>query len=358
MATLSLCMIVKNEEDVLGRCLSCVKNIVDEIIIVDTGSTDSTKKVAAQFTDKVYDFEWIDDFSAARNYSFSKATMDYIMWLDADDVIDNNNRYLLKVLLDGLEESTDIVMMKYNVAFDENQIPTYSYYRERILKRVNNYKWVGEIHEVIIPSGNILYKDIGINHKKTRPNQPDRNLKIYKRMIRDGKILEPRHQFYYARELKNNGYVDRAIKEYIALLQDGTGWIENNISACIDLSQCYKEKGDEYMEITSLFRSFIYDEPRAEICCDIGSHFLERKNYKNAIFWYKLAASSKIKDTEGGFLYLDCYDFIPNIQLCVCYDRLGDHEKAYYYNEEAGKFKPNSPNYIHNKEYFERILKA
>ena len=85
MATVSLCMIVRNEEDVLGRCLESVKDIVDEIIIVDTGSTDRTKEIAGRFTNTVYDFPWIDDFSAARNFSFSKATMDYQMWLDADE---------------------------------------------------------------------------------------------------------------------------------------------------------------------------------------------------------------------------------------------------------------------------------
>ena len=74
MITLSLCMIVKDEEDVLGRCIDSVKSIVDEIIIVDTGSVDATKDIAKSYTDKVYDFKWIDDFSAARNFSFSKAT--------------------------------------------------------------------------------------------------------------------------------------------------------------------------------------------------------------------------------------------------------------------------------------------
>ncbi len=92
MITISLCMIVKNEEKVLARCLESVKDIVDEIIIVDTGSTDKTKEIAYRYTQNVYDFEWIHDFSAARNYSFSKATKDYQMWLDADDIITEENR--------------------------------------------------------------------------------------------------------------------------------------------------------------------------------------------------------------------------------------------------------------------------
>ena len=85
--TLSVCLIVKDEEEVLERCLSCL-TFADEIVVVDTGSRDDTRKIAARFTDKIYDFAWRDDFAAARNYAFSKATKDLVMWLDADDVID------------------------------------------------------------------------------------------------------------------------------------------------------------------------------------------------------------------------------------------------------------------------------
>ena len=85
MITISLCMIVKNEEEVLERCLNSLKGLMDEIIIVDTGSTDRTKEIAARYTDKIYDFSWCDDFAAARNFSFSKATQEYIYAPDADE---------------------------------------------------------------------------------------------------------------------------------------------------------------------------------------------------------------------------------------------------------------------------------
>ena len=87
MNTISLCLIVKNEEAVLEKCLDSVKDIVDEIIIVDTGSTDNTKVIAERYYAKIYDFKWCNDFSKARNYSFSFATKDYILWLDADDFL-------------------------------------------------------------------------------------------------------------------------------------------------------------------------------------------------------------------------------------------------------------------------------
>ena len=84
---ISVCLIVKNEEDVIERCLESVKGFADELIVVDTGSSDTTKEIVRKFSDKLYDFEWIDDFSAARNYAFSKAKCDYLFWLDADDIV-------------------------------------------------------------------------------------------------------------------------------------------------------------------------------------------------------------------------------------------------------------------------------
>ena len=84
---ISLCMIVKNEEDTIARCINSVKDIVDEIIIVDTGSTDNTLKILKNLNIVPYRFEWINDFSAARNYAINAATGDWILFLDADEWI-------------------------------------------------------------------------------------------------------------------------------------------------------------------------------------------------------------------------------------------------------------------------------
>ncbi len=95
----SLTMIVRDEEKSLPRCLASVRGLFDEIIIVDTGSTDRTKDIARWFGAKVFDFEWIDDFAAARNAALDHATGDYAFWLDADDVISHADRKKLEDLL-------------------------------------------------------------------------------------------------------------------------------------------------------------------------------------------------------------------------------------------------------------------
>ena len=158
MAGISVCMIVKNEEEVLARCLACVTSFADEIIVVDTGSTDKTKEIAAGFTDKLYDFAWCDDFSKARNYSFSKATQDFIMWLDADDVILQEDQEQLVELKQRLQPEVSIVMMKYHPAFDDKGNPTFSYYRERLMNRRMQHRWSGVIHEAVSYTHLDVYK--------------------------------------------------------------------------------------------------------------------------------------------------------------------------------------------------------
>ncbi|QAY67772.1 tetratricopeptide repeat-containing glycosyltransferase family 2 protein [Paenibacillus protaetiae] len=97
---LSLCMIVKDEENVLDRCLSSVKEIADEIIIIDTGSTDSTKEIASKYTSQIYDFKWIGDFSAARNEGIRKANGKWILVLDADEYFDRTDVLALRSFLE------------------------------------------------------------------------------------------------------------------------------------------------------------------------------------------------------------------------------------------------------------------
>ena len=108
---LSLCMIVKNEGAVLGQCLESVRGLVDEVIIVDTGSSDKTREIAQHFVGEVggsvVDFTWVDDFSAARNESLKHATGDWILVLDADEVIAQQDHAKIKQAIKKASEKSD-----------------------------------------------------------------------------------------------------------------------------------------------------------------------------------------------------------------------------------------------------------
>lgn len=357
MITISLCMIVKNEEDVIARCLDCVEGIADEIVIVDTGSTDQTKEIAARYTSRVYDFEWVDDFAAARNFAFSKAEKEYILWLDADDVLLQDDRQRFLELKRTMDRSIDMVLMKYDVAFDEGGRPTFSYYRERLVKRSRGYRWVGRIHEVIEPSGTRIYSSIAVSHKKMHPNEPMRNLRIFERMLSEGAALDPRQQYYYGRELMYNGRYRESLKVLEDFLDSGLGWMENQIGACGDIARCWYALGEDRRALHALLQSMEYGEPRAELCCDLGGHFFAKGDYRTAIFWYELASTRTPSGENGGFEQPDCYGYRPCMQLCVCYDRLGEHEKAAFYNEKAGVFKPDDPAVAYNRSYFAGLLR-
>ena len=101
---ISVCIITKNEEKHLKECLKRIYGKGFEIIVVDTGSTDNSIEVAKKFTDNVYNFEWCDDFSAARNYSIEKASSDYILILDSDEYLEECK---IKQLERALEQNPD-----------------------------------------------------------------------------------------------------------------------------------------------------------------------------------------------------------------------------------------------------------
>ena len=201
MLSISVCMIVKDEEAVLERCLTCVKQFADEIIVVDTGSSDRTKEIAYSFTKQVFDYPWIDDFAAARNEAFSKASCEYVMWLDADDVILDEDIAKLKRLKQQGDRSVDIFLCKYDTGFDEQGDVVFSYYRERIIKNDSLHRWEGAVHETIALQGKLSYLDIAIRHQKLVVHDPLRNLRIFEKQLDKGVELTPREQFYYACEL-------------------------------------------------------------------------------------------------------------------------------------------------------------
>ncbi|KFN12279.1 MAG: glycosyltransferase [Paenibacillus macerans] len=357
MITISLCMIVKNEEAAIGRCLETAADLVDEIVIVDTGSTDDTKSVVSRFTSQFYTFNWVDDFAAARNYAFEQATMDFILWLDADDVIEPADRDKLRELKQTLDPNADSVTMLYHLSKDEYGNVTFSLRRNRLVRRSRNFRWIGPVHEYLEVGGHTVHSDIAITHlSKNDGKDSDRNLKIYERRLSVEEELTPRDIYYYANELKDHGFHRKAIRYYETFLNGGKGWIEDNISACGKLADCYHALGDRQSELEATLRSLQYDHPRAEFCCRLGYHFLNEQNYKAAIFWYRSAIQAKPEDDHLGFANPAFWTWLPHLQLSVCYDRIGKYELASQHNELALHYRPEDPRMLKNREYFRTRL--
>lgn len=158
MIPISVCIITKNEEKNIEKCLAPLIPYNFEIIVVDTGSTDRTKEVALKYTDKVYDFEWCDDFSAARNFSLSKASHNYVLVLDSDE-------FLTDIDIEGIYQAIEahpkaVGLLVRNSSYDSNGTPcSYIDYVERLFhKQYYYYKF--SIHEQLteIASDNTIYE--------------------------------------------------------------------------------------------------------------------------------------------------------------------------------------------------------
>lgn len=356
MITISLCMIVKDEEKTLGRCLGSVSDIVDEIIIVDTGSKDNTKEIAKTFGAKIYDLTWINDFAKARNYAFSKATKDYQMWLDGDDYIDDLNRKKLKELKYNLNNDVDSIMMTYSLVRNAKGETTFSTRRNRIVKRERNFMWIGKVHEYLSVYGNIYESDIVVNHNKQK-GSTNRNLMIFKEMEKNNEVFSMRDIFYYANELYDNSLFEKAVMKYKEFLNFSEIWEEDLKRATINLVRALKNidvSADERIDI--IFQSMKRCSPNGEMLCELSNCFIEKSMFNEAIIYLKAAIDLDIDELNSGFNNRLYNTWIPSIQLCVCYSSLGYLEKAYYYNELANIYSAPIDKIEYNRKYLKEKM--
>ena len=348
---ISVCMIVKDEEQTLSRILDCVKKFADEIIIVDTGSKDSTMNIAKGYTDKVFSFKWENDFSAARNFSFSKASKDFIMWLDADDFItDENIDKILKLKEMEKGKEKDFYFLKYAIAFDSAGKPTFEYFRERIMRRKLNPTWQGFIHEAISASGNISYENITIEHRKQKRSDPKRNLKMYL-FHKKNKIFNAREQYYFSKEYYYNGYYKSCIKNLKKFLKMENLFLPNVYDANLTIARSYFFL-KKYQFATNFLLDFIKKHtPNSEICCELGRNFEAQGKIELAKIFYHSALLCQ-PNYKGFFVEKECYHFVPLFKLCQIYYKT-DFETSKKLFMLAKQQNPNHINITQNQKLFE-----
>ncbi|MCA6599241.1 MAG: glycosyltransferase [Pseudanabaena sp. M57BS1SP1A06MG] len=184
---LSLCMIVKNESASLARCLDSVHSIVDEIIVVDTGSVDNTKEIALSYNAKIYDYEWNDDFASARNYANNQANGEWILSLDADEELVLNGD-----IRDYLYLQKDIILCttlyRYNISLNSNKLIQEAYFF-RIFRRDQKLHFCGRLHE------QLFYENRPLSTQEIAYFGEDKGfIKHYG--YSDGKSLKKSREFY------------------------------------------------------------------------------------------------------------------------------------------------------------------
>ncbi len=328
---ISLCMIVKDEEAILERCLDSIAGLMDEIIIVDTGSADSTKEIAGKYTDNIYDFKWIDDFSAARNFSFSKATKDYIYAADADEVLDKENYKRFRELKETLLPEIDIVQMKYGnqlqygtaYNFDEE-------YRPKLFKRLRTFVWEEPVHEMIRLSPVVYDSDIVLLHLP-KNNHAGRDFMTFQKYIANGGRLSKRLHHMYAMELFISGEdadFKKAGKFFERSALDSSRSLDEiKEASCIAVKAA--RLGNDVSTILKMCLKDLMSEGSSEMCCELGAYFYGIGDYQEAVVWYYNAVYETLP-----ILNINYSNKIPLQGLVDSHTKLGNIKEAEMYKGE------------------------
>lgn len=329
-------MIVKNEAENLGPCLDCLRDLADEIVVVDTGSTDGTKQAAARYTRKIYDYEWTGDFAAARNYAFSLASMEYIYSADADERIDEPNRRRFLLLKEALLPEVEIVQMRYANQLEKGGVYNFDEeYRPKLFKRLRTFRWISPIHETVVTAPVVFDSDVVIGHYP-KERHAARDLAAFLRASAAGP-LDGRLQHMYAMELYVAGEDSdfcRAREYFAATLEDSSRPPDALTEARCVVARAARVAGDQET-FYKMALAGVAGAPCCEICCEIGEFYFSRQDYKEAAQWFYAAASGMecvlLAKAAGPW---------PMERLSECCRQLGEPEEARRWAEQAAAWTP------------------
>lgn len=290
--TISCVMIVKNEENILARCLDSIKDLMDEIVIVDTGSNDKTKDIARKYTNKIYDFAWTGDFSDARNFAFSKATCDYIYSADADEILDEANHEKFANMKAILPEEVEIVQMRYGNQLEHSTVYNFDEeLRPKMFKRLRQFVWQDPVHEMIRLDPVIYDSDIVITHKP-EANHGSRDLEIFSKSTTGGGQLSKRLFDMYVRELFMVGSEDdfrNALPYFVACAGDTNLDPDSVNKACLVIAHIARIHGDIVLFFKYITKTMATD-PSSEVCMELGLFYERIQDFEEAAIWYYNAA--------------------------------------------------------------------
>lgn len=273
MTTISACMMVKNEEELLPQCLESIKDIVDEIIVVDTGSTDRTVEIAKRYGAKVYHHPWENDFSKHRNQSISYATGDWFLIIDADERLEkgNFNKDTIKKGLASLSEEVHVLLARVE-DYDRKGKIQFGFRSTRLFRNNVGVHYKGIVHNQAIVSGEAFFTDLVISHF----GYDLANDRMEAKFNRTRLLLEER--------LRKNPE-DCEAHLYLANLYGKNKDCEPAIKYG---KKCLRYFPEKYQESSALLGIYYL----------IGSNYLILKDYDNAQYWLKKGLESLPDDVD------------------------------------------------------------
>jgi len=357
--TISLCMIVKNEEEHLPKALNSVKDAVDEIIIVDTGSTDNTVEIAKSFGARVYYYEWNNDFASARNEALKYATCDWILSMDADEEMKKEDIIKLKEIIRNI--SNDFLGIALPVISKSEDNEETINYVIRVFKNRDDIRFRRKIHEVVDYSihdvgGKVLkLTDISINHKGYE-NQK----RIMEKIERNSKILEeefianpddPGILKYLGDTYLLKGDIQRSIEFYtnvIDLAGDNIRHKYTKVSALLGLTKIYVSKNE--LEKAKFYATkAIEEDPNfPDSYFLLGNIYFTEKLYSEAYSTLKRVLEVDPMKSFG-LVFSSTVKGLPlYVMLTACAIELKRYSEAVIYGENALRISSNNPDIFNN----------
>lgn len=331
--SIALTLIAKNEIKNIDRLAASIEGCFDKVIFVDTGSTDGTVERAKELGFQVEHFEWIQDFSAARNYALSFVDTDYWAWLDLDDSLQSKEAFIKwrnEVML-----LADIWLVNYHYTTDPEGRPLCMFLRERIMKTSVGAKWVFPIHEGIVPPGasNCQFTNsFHVRHHRTEEdlkNDKGRNLKVFERMLKEGQKLEPRMQYYYGKELfeakrpvEAQEWLLKAASADVIEYHDRILAIQYACYALMSCSQTEKA-------LSIAFQGISIAPKRAELYCIIADCYMKMNKFEEALPFLSAAENCTINNGPS-VIFTDhaSYGMWPKNQRAKLYFHMQKFDEA------------------------------
>ena len=338
---ISICLIMKNEATRLESCLQPLLPLGYEILIADTGSSDESKKIAYRYTDKVYDYQWNNDFAAARNFIADKATNEFVLFIDADEIITEVKKELLEKLVNLRIGGIGSVIRINNFTRGAEQYSG----RERVSRLFSKktYQYEGIIHEQVVSiraKSNIYYNVPIVMHHVgyegdviTRRKKTSRNIKLLKIQL-EKKPEDP----YVLYQLGKSYYMQ---KDYIKACK----WFEKALSIDVnerleyiqDLVETYgyalleAKRYDTALQLLNIYDVFA---KTADFVFLVGLIYMNNAYFKEAIEEFKKAVNMNHNNMDGVNSYRAFYN------IGVIYECLGQMKKAKEYYRRCGKYEP------------------
>lgn len=354
MLPISICMIAKNEEKHIEECLKRLKPYCCEIVFADTGSTDRTTEIASRYTDKIYHFKWVNDFSAARNYALSKATNDWILSIDCDEYIESFDTDSLLQLTGHHSHDAGQILIRNR--FTQNGLRSVENIRVSRFFNRKYYHFAGAIHEQVEKYSDNANND---SNGKTVVNTTNKTFlapitvlhvgydvseeEMRKKSLRNISLLE--------KELKNTGedaYIYYQLGQSCMRLKDYENaykWFNLGLSMDVEPTQEYVQSmieaygyclldmklNEEALHLTGVYDIFAV---RADFVFLMGLIYMNNARFEEAIAEFKPATHMKQFAVEG------INSYRANYNIGVIYECTGNIDMARNYYIKCGEFEP------------------